>query len=778
MNVFEIDCTEISNIFKENLKVENTLKTISSIFSNSRYLEKVNYAPYFQRNYVWDKAKASYFIESILLGTDIPPIVLFEDGSFLEVIDGRQRFETLLKFTNGEIALKADGMKTLIGLDGKRYGDLSETMRNKFEDTKIRILQFSVVNEPSLGTKQKDKIKREIFNRYNSGITALKTPEIQRAEYNDDKLTSYLSGKLENDNDLFLRSEEMFIAPRMRKGENRDRINHLLSRLRILFTLPHIPIRSYAYAKSKSDIVKLFFKINYGDSRPEQVINNYVASLEKIELLISFIKSIDPDLANNILLRETCYWGFRILEMNSSELFNALEPKILAEAIASADNDEALWTNVPNDYVGLERAFSQTGSHYDKAIIGRYTFVANLFEHLTHLSFSKNLKDPDAYSAAIGKCDIATKYDQFRISKSDPHTESVFDVIRNINRSRFLLRPTYQRSEVRNTTKASYLLESIMLGIKIPPIFVCKREDGVSEVIDGQQRLLSIIGFLGKSYLNENNERAHSVKHMFRLKGLRILDELNGLNMNDVNKMDSSYIDKILDFGIDIIEIDMSQNPHFSPIDLFLRLNQKPYPIALNSFEMWNSYIDRSIIEKAKKISASYPGVLFKSDNSRMKNEELVTVLAYVAYQTKFKMIPTSEVLDIFVRNNKVHARVRGKNNITRTLDEVSESDVDSFLASLDVVDTFLNKLEILTRNGFKNLRKLVSPKAVKTQRVTNQSVYLLWIALVDAETKYVADNSEIIFSDINRSFEEMQTMTHEFSIEKSLDELSKICKG
>ena len=65
-----------------------------------------------------------------------------------------------------------------------------------------------------------------------------------------------------------------------------------------------------------------------------------------------------------------------------------------------------------------------------------------------------------------------------------------------IERIKFLVRPSYQRSEVINLLKASAIIESILLGINLPPIFIFKRLDGVSEVIDGQQRLLTILGFI------------------------------------------------------------------------------------------------------------------------------------------------------------------------------------------------------------------------------------------------------------------------------------------
>ena len=131
-----------------------------------------------------------------------------------------------------------------------------------------------------------------------------------------------------------------------------------------------------------------------------------------------------------------------------------------------------------------------------------------------------------------------------------------------------------------------------MLGIIIPPIFIYKRADKVKEVVDGQHRLLSILGFLGKTYKDENGKMVSSSKDKFKLSKLRILTELNGLSIDTI---DESFEDKIYEFPLDIIEIDESLNPEFSQTDLFTRLNSKPYPIKENTFEMWNAYIDIAI---------------------------------------------------------------------------------------------------------------------------------------------------------------------------------------
>ena len=121
----ELDCTDIIEIFKTHLKIENSVKSISHTFLNKRYANRIDYAPYFQRKYVWDSEKASYFIESIMLGTEIPPIVLFDDGTKNEVIDGRQRYETIKRFLENQFALDEKGLKSLTDFIFRNYQMMS-----------------------------------------------------------------------------------------------------------------------------------------------------------------------------------------------------------------------------------------------------------------------------------------------------------------------------------------------------------------------------------------------------------------------------------------------------------------------------------------------------------------------------------------------------------------------------------------------------------------------------------------------------------------------------
>ena len=75
MSGIQLDYSDITEIFKEKLKIDNIVKNLASVFQNDRYFTKIDYKPYFQRNYVWDDEKASYFIESILLGNPSDSVI-------------------------------------------------------------------------------------------------------------------------------------------------------------------------------------------------------------------------------------------------------------------------------------------------------------------------------------------------------------------------------------------------------------------------------------------------------------------------------------------------------------------------------------------------------------------------------------------------------------------------------------------------------------------------------------------------------------------------------
>ena len=77
-------------------------------------------------------------------------------------------------------------------------------------------------------------------------------------------------------------------------------------------------------------------------------------------------------------------------------------------------------------------------------------------------------------------------------------TRTVAEVVKRINRGRFFLDPDFQRDFVWEPPKQSKLIESCLMRIPLPVLYVAERkEDGLIAVVDGLQRLTTFVRFLG-----------------------------------------------------------------------------------------------------------------------------------------------------------------------------------------------------------------------------------------------------------------------------------------
>ncbi len=172
--------------------------------------------PVFQRNYIWDKKRASRFIESLILGLPVPQIFLYqkERNKFL-VIDGQQRLLSIYYYikqrfplvekraelrkvfdlNNGipdsilfndmyfqdfklQLSKSENGEKN--PLDGLRYNTLG-LYKSNFEFMTIRCMAIRQ-NEP----KEDDSSVFEIFSRLNTGGVNLSNQEIRACLYYSD----------------------------------------------------------------------------------------------------------------------------------------------------------------------------------------------------------------------------------------------------------------------------------------------------------------------------------------------------------------------------------------------------------------------------------------------------------------------------------------------------------------------------------------------------------------------------------------------------------------
>ena len=93
------------------------------------------------------------------------------------------------------------------------------------------------------------------------------------------------------------------------------------------------------------------------------------------------------------------------------------------------------------------------------------------------------------------------------------------------------INPDFQRFFRWSKHQKSAFIESILLGIPIPPIFVIQRNDGVWDVVDGVQRLSTIYEFTDLLKKNEQEENTEPVA----LQKTTYLPSLEGKKWDDPN---------------------------------------------------------------------------------------------------------------------------------------------------------------------------------------------------------------------------------------------------
>ena len=90
--------------------------------------------------------------------------------------------------------------------------------------------------------------------------------------------------------------------------------------------------------------------------------------------------------------------------------------------------------------------------------------------------------------------------------KTDSYPMSIGELVNLYRDGELDVHPEFQRVYRWTPTQRTRLIESVLLGIPMPPIFVAQRLDGIWDVVDGVQRLSTILQFMGE--LKERNGNA------------------------------------------------------------------------------------------------------------------------------------------------------------------------------------------------------------------------------------------------------------------------------
>ncbi|MDE2818014.1 MAG: DUF262 domain-containing protein [Chloroflexota bacterium] len=143
----------------DTLLIRNDQRTIHDVLRRIKQNQFVM-DPDFQRDFIWDDAKQSKLIESVLMRIPLPVFYLAEDSQGrMVVVDGLQRLSTFRRFVNNELRLRLPDREAL---DRKKFDDLTPKLQNRIEDCNLILYVIDA--------KVPEQARLDIFERVNGGV--------------------------------------------------------------------------------------------------------------------------------------------------------------------------------------------------------------------------------------------------------------------------------------------------------------------------------------------------------------------------------------------------------------------------------------------------------------------------------------------------------------------------------------------------------------------------------------------------------------------------------
>jgi len=253
---------------------------------------------------------------------------------------------------------------------------------------------------------------------------------------------------------------------------------------------------------------------------------------------------------------------------------------------------------------------------------------------------------------------------KLNIEKMDYDVEK-FDVWES--KGKLNLSPEYQRDFVYSVSQSSKLIESSLMGIPLPTIYLCEEENGNYSIIDGQQRITSFLKF-------KRNE--------FALKDLtnKELQDLNGKFYKDLSDEEQSAVD-----GTAFRTIIILKDSADSKYDIFERLNRGA--VSLKEQELRNCVYRGPYNSMINELAEhKLLGKMLYKENKRMAYQEYILRIFALRNYTSFNQGMKS----FFNKYMKLHQNdddesiQKDKKYFTNTLSIVNQVLGDDAFATVD----------------------------------------------------------------------------------------------
>ncbi len=194
------------------------------------------------------------------------------------------------------------------------------------------------------------------------------------------------------------------------------------------------------------------------------------------------------------------------------------------------------------------------------------------------------------------------------------------------------LRPPFQRNAVWRPLLKSSLIDSLLRGYPIPALFVQDRTDSRTfgrriVVVDGQQRLRTILSYIDIGCLNDADERDH-----FKISAIHDPTRAEA-TFDDLSDSDRS---QILESRLTYYTVDATVS-EAELLEIFRRMNT--YGAKLNAQELRNAKFDGMFKEIAYKLAGNFFDywsnwkTLNSQDIAEMRDAEFTSDLMLLALE-------------------------------------------------------------------------------------------------------------------------------------------------
>lgn len=206
-------------------------------------------------------------------------------------------------------------------------------------------------------------------------------------------------------------------------------------------------------------------------------------------------------------------------------------------------------------------------------------------------------------------------------------TWSILEIYQKIQSKKLLLSPEYQRNVIWDKSKQTAFIESLFMGIIIPPVYVVEipgeniLEENSYEVVDGKQRLSTIERFIQNNFKLEEKSLEY------------YKDWFSNQTFSTIQAEHSVLTNEMLSSVLDIYVI-TANSPEFTKYDIFSRLNKGAEKLKVNEIRkaIYRSEALKNIEEYVKKNIGTLQYRMVFTDNDIKRYEDYGRFYRSVAY--------------------------------------------------------------------------------------------------------------------------------------------------